>query len=267
MARRVSRHGRRSLSLAHPWGIKRKQGEDPAATKPSWSCSSSTHRAAKPPTKAALEQAELVQHRASLYVGAQPLRHQQEDPKIFVKRRRLRVKASAVCNHRQLLLLTSLQQQRGGFTQEKGVLCLTPDTLQELKAKRPPPRTGILGCADPLGTGRGAGAPVFHHPGSEPGRTPAPGTRGSTAPGHTCPAVQEPRLTPDLFLPHTSIHYWAGRWGRYSREKPAPLRPGGPGGHPAGSSAPTAAAGEGCWGHAATPGPALALAIGAFGRL
>lgn len=147
------------------------------------------------------------------------------------------------------------------------MLCSTPNALQEPKAKRPPPSMGILGCAEPLGTGRGAGAQVFHHPGANPARTPAPGTHGSTAPGHACPAVQEPRLTPDLFLPYKSIHYWAGRWGWYSREKPAHLRPGGPGGHPAGSSAPTVAAGEGCWGHAATPGPALALAIGVFGRL
>lgn len=77
--------------------------------KPLWSCSSFTHRSAKAPTKAALEQAELVEPPPRGSTSAPPAR----GPKIFVKRR-LRAKASAVCNHRQLLLLTSLQQQQGG---------------------------------------------------------------------------------------------------------------------------------------------------------
>lgn len=112
---RGGRQGRRSQSLAHPWGIKSKEGEDPAVMKPSWSCSSFTHRSAKAPTKAALEQAELVEPPPRGSSSAPPA----GGPKIFVKRR-LRVKASAVCNHRQLLLLTSLQQQQGGVHPREG---------------------------------------------------------------------------------------------------------------------------------------------------
>lgn len=45
------------------------------------------------------------------------------------------MKASAVCNHRQLLLLTSLQQQQGGFHSREGCALLHTQRLAGTKSE------------------------------------------------------------------------------------------------------------------------------------